>query len=153
MTAAAQDVMTVKLERTFYSMDADRDRCLDWTDYQKPADRCIQAYRLDKDDRRARALQTFCQIYWLELPRHAGVDGNRLTRDQFGTADLALRVHPRGARALPLRGPRSAGQHLLRTRLTAPAPAPGLPPSRPGAPRPHLKAPTGAVDCPRRPRP
>ncbi|MER6627977.1 EF-hand domain-containing protein [Streptomyces sp. NPDC000987] len=60
---------------------------LDWTDHQKLADRYIQAYRLDKDDRRARALQTFCQIYWLELLRHAGVDGDRLTKDQFVTAN------------------------------------------------------------------
>ncbi|MEV6612996.1 EF-hand domain-containing protein [Streptomyces sp. NPDC051051] len=87
MTAAAQDVMTVKLERTFDTMDADHDGYLDWTDYQKLADRYLQAYRLDKNDRRARALQTFCQIYWLELLRHAGVDGDRLTRDQFVTAN------------------------------------------------------------------
>ncbi|MFF5157880.1 EF-hand domain-containing protein [Streptomyces sp. NPDC000348] len=86
MTAAAQDVITLKLERTFDSMDANHDGYLDWTDYQKLADRYIQAYRLDRDDRRARALQTFCQIYWLELLRHAGVDEDRLTKDQFVTA-------------------------------------------------------------------
>ncbi|MEU5098726.1 EF-hand domain-containing protein [Streptomyces sp. NPDC020996] len=87
MTAAAQDIMTVKLERTFDAMDANHDGYLDWTDYQKLADRYIQAYRLDRNDRRARALQTFCQIYWLELLRHAGVDGDRLTKDQFVTAN------------------------------------------------------------------
>ncbi|MFQ6147797.1 hypothetical protein ACLMNJ_32795 [Streptomyces seoulensis] len=31
------------------------------------ADRCIQAYKLDTSDRRARALQTCCQIYRLAL--------------------------------------------------------------------------------------
>ncbi|MGZ9934980.1 EF-hand domain-containing protein [Streptomyces sp. NC-S4] len=87
MTAAAQDIVTVKLERTFETMDANQDGYLDWTDYQKLADRYIKAYKLGKDDRRARALQTFCQIYWLELLRHAGVDGDRLTKEQFVTAN------------------------------------------------------------------
>ncbi|RPK44324.1 EF-hand domain-containing protein [Streptomyces sp. ADI93-02] len=87
MTAATQDVITSKLDRTFDSMDANHDGYLDWTDYQKLADRYISAYKLAKDDRRARALQTFCQIYWLELLRHAGVDGDRLTKDAFITAN------------------------------------------------------------------
>ncbi|GAA2501714.1 calcium binding protein CalD [Streptomyces thermolineatus] len=87
MTTTAQDVITIKLEREFDAMDANHDGYLDWTDYQKLADRYIQAYRLDKNDRRARALQAFCQIYWLELLRHAGVDGDRLTKDQFVTAN------------------------------------------------------------------
>jgi Ca2+-binding EF-hand superfamily protein len=87
MATATQDVITVKLERTFDTMDANHDGHVDWTDYQKLADRYIQAYRLDKDDRRARALQTFCQIYWLELLRHAGVETDRLTKDQFVTAN------------------------------------------------------------------
>lgn len=39
------------------------------------------------EERRARALQTFCQIYWLELLRHAGVDGDRLTKNQSVTAN------------------------------------------------------------------
>uniref|UniRef100_A0AAU2VP16 EF-hand domain-containing protein n=1 Tax=Streptomyces sp. NBC_00008 TaxID=2903610 RepID=A0AAU2VP16_9ACTN len=87
MTAAAQDIVTIKLDRTFDAMDANHDGYVDWTDYQKLADRYIQAYQLGKDDRRARALQTFCQIYWLELLRHSGVDGDRLTKDQFITAN------------------------------------------------------------------
>ncbi|MFH9670429.1 EF-hand domain-containing protein [Streptomyces globisporus] len=87
MTAAVQDMITIKLERTFDAMDANRDGHLDWSDYQKLADRYIQGYGLSRDDRRTRALQTFCQIYWLELLRHAGVDGDRLTKDQFVTAN------------------------------------------------------------------
>ncbi|WNV87144.1 EF-hand domain-containing protein [Umezawaea sp. Da 62-37] len=82
-----RDVVTSKLERVFDVMDANHDGHLDWTDYQNLADRYVQAYRLDRNDRRARALQTFCQIYWLELLRHAGVDGDRLTKDQFVTAN------------------------------------------------------------------
>ncbi|GHG96404.1 EF-hand domain-containing protein [Streptomyces rubradiris] len=87
MTTAAQDIITVKLERTFDQMDANKDGYLDWTDYQKLADRYIQGYGLSRDDRRARALQTFCQIYWLELLRHAGADGDRLTKEQFVLAN------------------------------------------------------------------
>ncbi|WP_079105078.1 EF-hand domain-containing protein [Streptomyces prasinopilosus] len=86
MTAAAQDIITIKLERTFDGLDANHDGYLDWTDYQKLADRYLHAYRLDGDDRRARALRTFCQIYWLELLRHAGVDEDRLSKEQFVTA-------------------------------------------------------------------
>ncbi|MEV7866871.1 EF-hand domain-containing protein [Streptomyces sp. NPDC088124] len=87
MTTMVQDVITTKLEREFDAMDANHDGYLDWTDYQQFADRYIQAYRLGKDDRRARALHSFCQTYWLELLRHAGVDGDRLTKEQFVTAN------------------------------------------------------------------
>ncbi|HEX5742122.1 MAG TPA: EF-hand domain-containing protein [Pilimelia sp.] len=87
MTTTAQDLITLKLARTFDVMDADHDGYVDWTDYQKLADRYIQAYQLDRDDRRARALQTFMQIYWLELLRHSGADTDRLTRDQFVAAN------------------------------------------------------------------
>lgn len=87
MTTVVQDVITTKLERTFDSMDANRDGYLDWTDYQKLFDRYTKAYQLDKNDRRARALQSFCQIYWLELLRHAGVDGDRLSKDEFVVAN------------------------------------------------------------------
>ncbi|MCM2387508.1 EF-hand domain-containing protein [Streptomyces albipurpureus] len=92
MTAAAQDIITTKLERTFDTLDANHDGYVDWTDYQKLADRYIQAYRLDKGDRRARALQSFCQIYWLELLRHSGVAEDRLTKDEFITANRLATV-------------------------------------------------------------
>ncbi|TGN78159.1 EF-hand domain-containing protein [Streptomyces bauhiniae] len=87
MTTTAQDVISVKLERSFDALDTNADGYLDWSDYQRLGDRYIHAYQLDKDDRRARAIQTFCQIYWLELLRHAGVDGDRLTKEQFVTAN------------------------------------------------------------------
>ncbi|MFE9042513.1 EF-hand domain-containing protein [Streptomyces sp. NPDC007818] len=87
MTTTAQDIITLKLERNFDVMDANHDGYLDWTDCQKLADRYIQAYKLDKNDRRARALQVFCQMQWLELLRHAGVDGDRLTKEQYVTAN------------------------------------------------------------------
>ncbi len=71
----------------FESLDLNHDGYLDWQDYQGLADRYIQAYHLDRNDRRTRALQAFCQIYWLELLRHAGVDDDRLTQTQFVTAN------------------------------------------------------------------
>lgn len=87
VSTTTPDLITLKLERIFDTMDANHDGYLDWTDYQKLADRYIQAYKLDKNDRRARALQTFCQIYWLELLRHAGVDSDRLAKEQFVIAN------------------------------------------------------------------
>ncbi|MGW2465947.1 EF-hand domain-containing protein [Streptomyces bauhiniae] len=87
MTTTVQDIVSTKLERTFDALDADKDGYLDWSDYEKLGNRYIQAYRLDKNDRRARAIQTFCQIYWLELLRHAGVDGDRLSKEQYVTAN------------------------------------------------------------------
>ncbi|GGK00089.1 calcium-binding protein [Pilimelia anulata] len=87
MTRTMQDIVTIKLERNFDIMDANNDGHVDWTDYQQLADRYIQAYKLDKNDRRARALQTFTQIYWLELLRHSGVNADRLTKEQFVTAN------------------------------------------------------------------
>ncbi|KJY18132.1 MULTISPECIES: EF-hand domain-containing protein [Streptomyces] len=86
MTTTAQDVITGKHDRTFDTLDANQDGYLDWTDYQKLAERYITAYKLQKDDRRARALQAFFQTHWLELLRHAGTQQDRLTKAEFVTA-------------------------------------------------------------------
>ncbi|MGW4158547.1 EF-hand domain-containing protein [Streptomyces sp. NPDC004788] len=81
------DVITAKLEREFDSKDADQDGYLDWSDYQKLVDRYIEAYKIDKNDRRARGLQAAYQMYWLELLRHSGANSDRLTKDQFVMAN------------------------------------------------------------------
>ncbi|HEV2639102.1 MAG TPA: EF-hand domain-containing protein [Actinocrinis sp.] len=86
MATATRDIISAKNEHAFETMDANNDGFVDGSDYQKLADRYLTAYKLGKDDRRARALQSFCQIYWLELLRHSGVDGDRLTKEQFVTA-------------------------------------------------------------------
>ncbi|HEX7305464.1 EF-hand domain-containing protein [Lentzea sp.] len=87
MTTTTQDLITVKLERAFDGLDSDHDGYLDWQDYEALAHRYLQAYRLDRNDRRARALLTFCQITWLELLRHSGVESDRLTKAQYVTAN------------------------------------------------------------------
>ncbi|MEV7770198.1 EF-hand domain-containing protein [Kitasatospora sp. NPDC086791] len=92
MATATQDVITVKLERTFEAMDANSDGYVDWSDYQQLADRYIQAYKLGKEDRRARALHSFFQTYWLEILRHAGVQQDRLTKEQFVMANRLASV-------------------------------------------------------------
>ncbi|MCX5199826.1 EF-hand domain-containing protein [Streptomyces sp. NBC_00249] len=92
MTIAAQDVITIKLERNFDAMDANQDGYLDWSDYQKLADRYIKAYKLSKDDRRARALHAYFQTYWLELMRHAGAQQDRLSKGEFVTANRLASV-------------------------------------------------------------
>ncbi|MDV5148169.1 EF-hand domain-containing protein [Streptomyces sp. SBC-4] len=81
------DVITAKLERAFDTMDADQNGYLEWPEYQQLANRYTEAYKLDRNDRRARALHSFTQMYWLELLRHSGVGGDRLTKDQFVTAN------------------------------------------------------------------
>ncbi|WP_331733222.1 EF-hand domain-containing protein (plasmid) [Streptomyces sp. NBC_00080] len=86
MTTTVQDAITAKLERTFDILDADQDGYLDWADHQKLAERYITAYKLQKNDRRARALQAFLQTQWLELLRHAGVQGDKLTKAEYVTA-------------------------------------------------------------------
>ncbi|WP_031073566.1 EF-hand domain-containing protein [Streptomyces sp. NRRL S-118] len=92
MTIAAQDFITTKLERTFEALDGNNDGYVDGSDYQKLADRLLEAYKLGKDDRRARALHAFVQTYWLELLRHIGAQENRLTKDQFVTAQYLASV-------------------------------------------------------------
>ncbi|MEV7198932.1 EF-hand domain-containing protein [Streptomyces griseoluteus] len=87
MTTTAQDIVSAKLERSFDALDVNGDGYLDWSDYEKLGDRYIQAYRLDKNDRRARAIVAFNQMSWLELLRHSGVDTDRLTKEQFVTAN------------------------------------------------------------------
>ncbi|MFJ2607504.1 EF-hand domain-containing protein [Streptomyces sp. NPDC091279] len=87
MSAAAQDIITTKLTRHFDTLDVDQDGYLSWADYKKLADRYIEAYQLAADDRRARTLMSFFQIYWLELLRHAGVETDRLAKSEFVTAN------------------------------------------------------------------
>ncbi|GAA1341521.1 hypothetical protein GCM10009647_085270 [Streptomyces sanglieri] len=82
-TATHTDVISNKLDHTFTSMDANQNGYLERADYESHANRYLQAYKLDRNDRRARAIIAFYQLYWLELLRHAGVDGDRLTKDQF----------------------------------------------------------------------
>ncbi|MFC9863016.1 MULTISPECIES: EF-hand domain-containing protein [unclassified Streptomyces] len=86
MSTTAPDIITTKLERSFAALDTDHDGHLDWQDYRRLADRYLHAYQLGPDDRRARALHAFFQTYWLELLRHASVQGGRLSRDQYVTA-------------------------------------------------------------------
>ncbi|MFJ6805691.1 EF-hand domain-containing protein [Streptomyces anulatus] len=83
MGTAAPDIIATKLGRSFAALDSDHDGHLDWSDYQRLADRYLDAYHLGPDDRRARALHAFFHAYWLELLRHADVQGDRLSRDQY----------------------------------------------------------------------
>ncbi|KLL11056.1 calcium-binding protein [Protofrankia sp. BMG5.30] len=64
-------------------MDANRDGYVDWADYQQLIDHHVNAYGLNRDDSRARALAATYQIFWLELLRHADSSSDRLTRDEY----------------------------------------------------------------------
>ncbi|OEJ98093.1 calcium-binding protein [Streptomyces thermolilacinus SPC6] len=68
-------------------MDADKDGRVNAAEFAKIADRIIQAYGLDGDDRRARALRAVNQMYWMELVRHSGAESDALTKDRFVMAN------------------------------------------------------------------
>ncbi|GAA3044164.1 EF-hand domain-containing protein [Streptomyces roseofulvus] len=92
MTTVANDVVSEKYGRAFDALDADKNGYVEWSDYQALADRFINGYKLAKDDRRARTLTAFYQMHWLEVLRHAGVDGDRLNREQYIQATRLLSV-------------------------------------------------------------
>lgn len=86
MTTVTQDVISTKFARHFDALDADQDGQVNWAEYQKFAERYLDAYRIERNDRRAQALLAASQMQWMELLRHAGADSDRLTKEQFVTA-------------------------------------------------------------------
>ncbi|XIE77146.1 EF-hand domain-containing protein [Streptomyces sp. SBR177] len=92
MTTVTNDVISDKYRRSFDLLDADKDGYVEWPDYQALADRYINAYKLERHDRRARELTAFHQMQWLEVLRHAGVQGDRLDREQYVQAMRLLAV-------------------------------------------------------------
>ncbi|MFF4401864.1 EF-hand domain-containing protein [Streptomyces sp. NPDC001480] len=89
MTTTAPDVVQLKLERAFDTMDANNDGYVDWSDYQQLVDRYISVFKLGKNDLRAGGIQAFYQMYWQELIRHARPNGQqqRLSKEQFVEAN------------------------------------------------------------------
>ncbi|MET8505620.1 EF-hand domain-containing protein [Streptomyces sp. NPDC014779] len=92
MTTVTNDVISDKYGRSFDLLDADKDGYVEWPDYQALADRYINAYKLDRNDRRVRELTAFHQMQWLEVLRHAGGQGDRLDREQYVQAMRLLAV-------------------------------------------------------------
>ncbi|CAL9295782.1 MULTISPECIES: EF-hand domain-containing protein [unclassified Streptomyces] len=86
MTIAAQDTITAKLERQFDLLDADKDGRVNGAEFATIADRFIKAYGLSEDDHRARCLRAINAMYWAELVRHVGAEGNELAKDEFVVA-------------------------------------------------------------------
>ncbi|MGW2745617.1 EF-hand domain-containing protein [Streptomyces sp. NPDC001450] len=83
MTTTAADVVRLKIERAFDTIDADNDGYVDWSDYQQIVDRFISVFHLGKNDPRAGGIQAFYQMYWQELLRHAPSNGQKLSKDAF----------------------------------------------------------------------
>ncbi|MET9801699.1 EF-hand domain-containing protein [Streptomyces sp. NPDC006368] len=83
MANAANDLISEKFGQAFDGLDSNGNGSLEWADLQALIDRFLNVYNLSKDDRRARALQAIYQMQWLELLRHAGVEGDRLNREQY----------------------------------------------------------------------
>ncbi|MYW01146.1 EF-hand domain-containing protein [Streptomyces sp. SID3343] len=91
MTTAIADPITVKLNALFSVTDTDTDGYVDWADYQRIVDRYLTAYKIDRNDRRARSLTTAHQMYWMELLRHAN-GPDQLNREQYQHANRAASV-------------------------------------------------------------
>jgi Ca2+-binding EF-hand superfamily protein len=83
MASTTTDPVDTKIEAEFAKLDLNHDGYLDWSDYEVLVDRYRQTARVSEDDRRIKALRAFYQMHWLELLRHAGVDRDRLSKDQF----------------------------------------------------------------------
>ncbi|GAA3005190.1 EF-hand domain-containing protein [Streptomyces fulvorobeus] len=86
MANVADDLISEKYGRAFDGLDANGNGALEWDDLQALIDRFPSVYNLSKDDRRVRSLQAIYQMQWLELLRHAGVESDRLNREQYITA-------------------------------------------------------------------
>jgi Ca2+-binding EF-hand superfamily protein len=86
MANVTNDLISEKYGRAFDGLDVNGNGRLEWADLQNLIDRFLNVYNLSKDDRRARALQAIYQMQWLELLRHAGVEGDHLNREQYITA-------------------------------------------------------------------
>ncbi|CRK61960.1 Sarcoplasmic calcium-binding protein (SCP) [Alloactinosynnema sp. L-07] len=86
MAGKTADPVDRKIESEFEKLDLNHDDHLDWSDYETLIGRYLQTARVSENDRRARALRAFYQLHWLELLRYAGVEGDRLSRNQFVAA-------------------------------------------------------------------
>jgi len=86
MAGTTADPVDTKIESEFHKLDLNHDGYLDWSDYEILIGRYKKTARVSEDDRRTRALRAFYQMHWLELLRYAGVEGDRLSKDQFVAA-------------------------------------------------------------------
>ncbi|ONI92321.1 calcium-binding protein [Saccharothrix sp. ALI-22-I] len=86
MDSTTQDLVSTKIAMAFDALNLNGNGQLEWADYEALISRYLQAYNVSEDDRRARALRAYYQMYWLELLRHSGVSGDSLTKEQFTTA-------------------------------------------------------------------
>jgi Ca2+-binding EF-hand superfamily protein len=86
MASTTADPVHTKIEAEFSKLDLNHDGYLDWSDYEELIGRYRKTARASEDDRRIKALRTFYQMHWLELLRHAGVEGERLSKSQFVAA-------------------------------------------------------------------
>lgn len=90
MASRTADPVDVVIEAEFDKLDLNHDGQLEWSDYETLIDRYRQTARVSENDRRIRELRAFYQMHWMELLRHADVEGDRLSKGQFvGATRLA----------------------------------------------------------------
>ncbi|WP_406640238.1 EF-hand domain-containing protein [Amycolatopsis sp. WGS_07] len=83
MTSAPADSVDALIEAEFDKLDLNHDGRLDWADYEILIDRYRKTAGVNDDDRRIQELRAFYQLHWLELLRHSGASGDRLSRNEF----------------------------------------------------------------------
>ncbi|MEU6271749.1 EF-hand domain-containing protein [Streptomyces populi] len=86
------DVVQLKIERAFDTVDANSDGYVDWSDYQQMVDRFVSVFNLGKNDPRAGGIQAFYQMYWQELLRHAQPNAQKLSKEQFVQANRLVSI-------------------------------------------------------------
>ncbi|MGW0512415.1 EF-hand domain-containing protein [Streptomyces olivaceoviridis] len=87
MITTPPEVLQLKLERAFDTMDANNDGYVEWSDYRQLIERFINAFNLSQNDPRVGRIQAFYQMYWQELLRHAPPGRQKLSRDEYVLAN------------------------------------------------------------------
>ncbi|WP_409464576.1 EF-hand domain-containing protein [Amycolatopsis sp. GA6-003] len=83
MASAPTDSVDTVIAAEFDTLDLNHDGRLDWSDYELLIDRYRKTAGVNEDDRRIRELRAFYQMHWMELLRHAGASGDRLSKSEF----------------------------------------------------------------------
>ncbi|WP_306368475.1 EF-hand domain-containing protein [Nocardiopsis sp. CC223A] len=81
-----------RFDRFFFAHDTDSDGHVDWSDYERLVAAYLDAAKADRAGHRAAALKVTFQMWWMELLRHAQVQGQRLSREEYTRALQALLV-------------------------------------------------------------
>ncbi|MET9708817.1 EF-hand domain-containing protein [Nocardiopsis alba] len=90
MAITPSEAIDARFGHLFDVLDTDDDKVATWDDYRRLVERYISGYRLDPEERKARALDSSYQALWQELLRRSDDTGVRLERERFVAAMRAV---------------------------------------------------------------